>query len=463
MTDHPVTDHPVTEHVVVVGGGLAGASAALYAADAGARVTLLERRTRLGGLTWSFKRRGLWFDNGQHVFLRCCTAYLAFLRRIGAQDQVAIQPRLDVPVVAPGGRRASIRRSGLPAPLHMIGSVLGFAHLNIADRLRLVRAAEALRHVDPADPALDAITFAAWLAEHGQRPAAIERFWNLVTLPTLNVPADEASMALAAMVFRTGLLDTADGGDIGWSRVPLAELHGANIEMALDQAGVEREFDVRVDAVRRGPDSSLTVSAGERTWSAPAVVVATSHQTAADILPPGTLGPVEGLGLSPILNVHLVLDRKVTDLGMAACIDSPLQFLFDRTEASGLKSGQYLAVSISAADAYVARRPAELVSSFHAALGEVFPLARGSELVDGTVSREPGATFRGIPGTAALRPAASTSIPGLAVAGAWCDTGWPATMEGAVRSGTAAAQSALGLQGSRSPIGAPDSPLEHVA
>jgi uncharacterized protein with NAD-binding domain and iron-sulfur cluster len=144
------------------------------------------------------------------------------------------------------------------------------------------------------------------------------------------------------------------------------------------------------------------------------------------------------------VNVHLVFDRTVTDLPMAAGVGSPAQFVFDRTGSSGATSGQYLAVSVSGADAYIGRRPEDLVRSFAHAVGDLFPRARSATLVDGVVSREHAATFRGIPGTAALRPASRTRTEGLYLAGAWCDTGWPATMEGAVRSGVSAANAAVG-------------------
>ena len=430
--------------VVVVGAGLAGISAALAAADAGAEVVLVERQNRIGGLTWSFRRRGLWFDNGQHVFLRCCTAYRGFLDRIGASGQTILQDRLDIPVLEPGGARATIARSPLPSPLHLGPSLARYRHLSLRDRIRLVRPALALRRLDLADPALDQVTFGAWLTRQGQSPEAIERLWNLIVLPTVNVPAGEASLALAAKVFRTGLLDRADAGDLGWSAVPLAELHAGNGGRALDDAGVETVLGCRVRSVVREADGRLLVATPGRDLRAESVIVATPPEVAQAVLPPGVLQPIGGLGASPIVNVHLVLDRKVTDLPVAATVGSPAQFVFDRTESAGATTGQVLAVSLSAADAYIGSRPEELIRTFAGAIGDLFPAARRAGLVDGVVSREHNATFRGRPGTAALRPPSLTGVDGLFLAGAWCDTGWPATMEGAVRSGVGAAALAVG-------------------
>jgi hydroxysqualene dehydroxylase len=429
--------------VVVIGGGLSGISAALTLADAGSEVTLLERRQRLGGLTWSFWRNGLSFDNGQHVFLRCCSAYLGFLERIGAADAVYLQPRLDIPVLSTKGTRASITRSSLRAPLHLAPALARYTHLGIGDRVRLAWPALALSRLDPADPSLDSVTFGSWLSRHGQSDAAIERLWNLIALPTINVPAAEASLALAVKVFRTGLLDRTDAGDVGWATVPLSELHGDRAVRALDKAGVDVVLGARVQGVSTRGDGGFDVATDETNQVADAVVVATPPEAAQRLVPEGVLPAEVGLGQSPIVNVHLVLDRPVTDLALAAVVDSPIQFIFDRTVSSGLRRGQCLSISLSAADDYIAQSSAQLVRTFFAALQTLLPVARTARLVDGVVTRERAATFRGTPGTAALRPASRTSVPGLFLAGAWCDTGWPATMEGAVQSGTTAARAVL--------------------
>ena len=434
----------MSRSVVVVGGGLAGIAAALACADAGAEVVLVERRTRLGGLTWSFRRAGLWLDNGQHVFLRCCTAYRALLVRLGVADLVHLQDRLDVPVLAPGGPTASLRRSRLPAPLHLGPSLLRYRHLPVRQRAALGRAALALRRLDPDDPALDTTTFGAWLADHGQDHRAVEVLWDLITVPTVNLPARDASLSLAVRVFRTGLLDRTDAGDIGWSTVPLSRLHGEAAVAALDRAGVEVWTGARVTRVAPVA-AGLEVVADDRTVAADAVIVATPPEVAGALVPERVLGPVDQLGASAIVNVHLVLDRRVTDLPMAAAVDSPVQFVFDRSESSGLGGrGQCLAVSLSAADDYLGWGAHALTAHVAGALGELFPAARRAEVVDASVTREPRATFRGVPGTRRLRPSTETAIPGLLVAGAWTATGWPATMEGAVRSGAAAARAAVG-------------------
>src|SRR5262245_30691794 len=190
--------------VVVVGGGLAGIAAALECADAGATVTLLEARPRLGGATFSIERDGLWLDNGQHVFLRCCTAYRRFVERIGAEDEVVLQPHLEIPVLTPGGRTAWLRRNSLPPPLHLAGSLLRFGPLSLRDRVRLGPAVLALRRLRLDDPALDGQTFGAWLTAHGQSERALDGLWDLITLPTANLHARDASLAIATKVFQTG-------------------------------------------------------------------------------------------------------------------------------------------------------------------------------------------------------------------------------------------------------------------
>ncbi|HEX7094855.1 MAG TPA: FAD-dependent oxidoreductase, partial [Acidimicrobiales bacterium] len=261
--------------VAVVGGGLAGITAALDAADGGARVVLFERRRHLGGATWSFRRNGAWFDNGQHVFLRCCTEYRALLSRLGVDDQVQLQPRMDVPVLSPDGTTSRLRRDPLPTPLHLARSLLAYRHLRLRERLRLAGPALALQRVDLDDPDLDRRAFGKWLAAHGQSPRSVTALWDLICLPTVNLHADDASLALAAKVFQTGLLTEPGGADIGWSRVPLGRLHGDAAAKALATRGVEVRTGARVSAVDRGGDGFVV--RGESDVRADAVVLAVPH------------------------------------------------------------------------------------------------------------------------------------------------------------------------------------------
>jgi squalene-associated FAD-dependent desaturase len=431
--------------VVVVGGGLAGLSAGLACADAGARVTLVESRGRLGGATFSFPRDGLVADNGQHVFLRCCTAYRGFLDRIGSSGRVKMQRRMAIPVAAPGGPVAWIRRSSLPAPLHLGGSLLTYRHLTAPARVRAMGASLALRRLDPEDPALDEISFGRWLAGQGQHADAIRALWDLFALPTLNLHAGDASLALAAMVFRTGLLTDRGAADVGWSRVPLSELHGDPAGRALERAGGRVLLGTAARRVRPGV-RGWTVDTDGGPVEADAVIVAVPHDRAAELLPPG-VSPAQdrwtSLGFSPIVNVHVLYDRPVLRMPFVAGIGSPVQWAFDRSEGSGVERGRYVAVSVSGADAEIAERSAELRDRFVAALRELLPAARPARVERCFVTREPRATIRQSPGVGRLRPPQRTNRWGLALAGAWTATGWPATMESAVRSGRSAAGEVL--------------------
>jgi len=433
---------------VVVGGGLAGITAALGALDAGCEVTLLEARPRLGGLTHSFRRGGLDIDNGQHVFLRCCTSYLRLLNRLGVADQVAVQPRLRVPVLRPGAPPAMLSRTDLPAPLHLAGSLLRYRALPVADRLRLVPAALALGRVPADDPATDGQSFGAWLARHGQRERAVAALWDLVGVPTLNAPASRASLALAATVFQLGLLRDARAGDIGWACVPLQRLHGDPAARAITAAGGTVRPGGRVRGLRHRAGGGWTVLTPTDELEADVVVLAVPPPAASALLPPGAVELPEAwatrLGSSPIVNVHLVFDRTVLPEPFVAGVGTPVQWVFDRTAQSGLREGQYLAVSLSAADALVDTPAARLRDLILPALRELLPRAGAAVLRDAFVTRERHATFAPAPGCGVLRPPAATRLPGLVLAGAWTATGWPATMEGAVRSGEAAVAAALG-------------------
>jgi squalene-associated FAD-dependent desaturase len=459
-------------HVIVIGGGLAGLSCALGLQDGGAAVTLLEARPRLGGATWSFRRHGLTFDNGQHVYLRCCTAYRRFLERVGTIDDAPLQDRLDLAVLRPRpGREAAVahlRERSLPAPLQLAPALLGYRHLALAQRFGLGRAALALLRARTTDANLDAESFASFLARYGQGGEATRALFELIALPTTNVHLDEASAALVTKVFRTGLLGEPGASAIGWARIPLGALHGDAAERALVAGGATIRRRAKVSAIDVASDGEVArapgaASAGDGArphatgvvvdgehLDADAVVLAVPHEDAAELLPEsvGFAPALAGLGTSPIVDIHLIFDRKITEHAVAAGVDTPVQFLFDRTAACGLEGpGQCLAISVSGADAEHGMRSADLIERYHQAIVELFPAAREAALLDAVVSREHTATFRGRPGTAALRPGAETGVGGLYLAGAWTDTGWPATMEGAVRSGTKAAWHALGAVG----------------
>jgi squalene-associated FAD-dependent desaturase len=430
----------MTGRVVVVGGGLAGLAAATGLVQRGHEVTLVEARARLGGATFSFERDGLAVDNGQHVLLRCYTEYRAFLDVLGVGDRIDMQDRFQVPVLTADGRRGRLRRNNLPAPLHLGATLASYRLLSAGDRARVLLAAGLLRTLDPADPALDERSFADWLVRHGQRPAAIEALWDLITVAALNTDAAHASLALCAMVFRTALLERADAADIGVPTLPLGELHGDAAHRYLTGHGARVLLHTPVRAIRSAGDG-FEVALENDTITADAVVVAAPPEATAAILPDGALTHPERLaelGGAPIVNVHAVYDRQVTWDPFTAVVGSPVQWVFDRTAIAGLATGQYLAVSVSAAQQWIDTPTAGLREVFLPELARLFPAAATAGVTRFFVTRERRATFRQVPGSAALRPAARTALPGCVLAGAWTATGWPDTMEGAVRSGNEA-------------------------
>jgi predicted NAD/FAD-dependent oxidoreductase len=478
--------------VAVIGGGLAGITAAIALAEAGAAVTLLEARPRLGGATCSFTRDGLVVDTGQHVFLGCCTAYRGLLDRLGMTAHAPLQHRFDVTVLGPGPggrvRRGQLRRTALPGPLHLLPALARYPFLSLTERSAVSRPALAMRRVDTADPEVDEQRFGDWLAARGQTDRARRALWDLFTVSALNIAGDDASLALAATVVKTGLLGRNNAADIGVPALPLGELHGDAAAALLAKLDARVLIGAKVSAIEAhagadpgdpsrprfrlrlarpaGPadpadpgagasadaslaDASLARDASGIDIAADAVVLAVPHEAAARLVPPGALpdGTVAGwagLGASPIVNVHVIYDRPVTELPFAAAVDSPVQWVFDRTRVAGLHRGspdrrQYLAISLSAADDYVDVPAARLRDRFVPALAELFPAARDARVIEFFVTRERRATFRQAPGSARLRPRPETRLPGLVMAGAWTATGWPDTMEGAVRSGLAAA------------------------
>ena len=418
---------------VVAGGGLAGLAAALDLVDAGHSVTLLEARPTLGGAVQTLPERegdpSPPPDNGQHVALGCCSEYLRFLARVG-QAQSVWRGRLDLPVLDERGRAGRIGPGAL---------ALGrYRHLTLAERVRTARVVRRLSSLDPR--AHDGETFGALLRRLGESERAIDRFWDVFMRPALNVRSEEASAELAVFTVQTALLGGRGASDLVVPVAPLGAMHGEAAGRALAAAGAE--VRLRARAVALEPDA-VVLADGERV-PGDAFVVALPPAESARLLDE----PEPELEDSPIVSVHMLFDRPLLRSPLAALLGSPAHWVFDRGRLTGRRpaSGQYLTVVTSGAPEVAALRGRELVEAMAAEL--TARLGEG-QLLWSRVSREPAATFLGIPGTRALRRETATAAPNVARAGAWTSTGWPATMEGAVRSGRAAASHVLAAAGER--------------
>jgi squalene-associated FAD-dependent desaturase len=412
---------------VVVGGGLAGLAAALDLADGGHAVTLVEARPTLGGAVQTLPERegdpSPPPDNGQHIALGCCTEYLRFLARVGQAGSVLRAP-LELPVIGADGRRATLATGPV--------ALLRYGHLPLRERLAVARVARRLGRLEP--DAHDGVTFAALLRELGQSDAAIDRFWDVFMRPALNLPSEEASASLAIFTVRTALLGERGASDLLLPGAPLGEMHGDAAERALGAAGATVRLRTRADGLE---DGSVSLADGTR-LEADGVVLALPPDECARLLGE----PDPGLEDSPIVSVHLLFDRRLLEQPLAALLGSPAHWVFDRGRLTGHgpAEGQYLTVVASGVPDLAATRGRELVDLM---AREVTGRLGPAELRWSRVSREPAATFAGRPGTAARRPGPETGRPNVVRAGAWTATGWPATMEGAVRSGIAAARHAL--------------------
>ncbi|HEY7325518.1 MAG TPA: hydroxysqualene dehydroxylase HpnE [Streptosporangiaceae bacterium] len=444
--------------VVVIGGGLAGVSAALELAEAGRAVTLVEGRPWLGGATCSFLRRGLTIDNGQHLFLRCCTAYRDLLARLGVTGSCVLQDRLDLTVIAPGGPhdpvQATLRRSALPPPAHLAGALARFRLLSVTERARAATAALALRFADIGSG--NDRNLAGWLADHGQAESARTMLWDWLCAAALNTPPEQADLSLAASTFRTTVLAGRDNADIGVPSVPFSQLHSAPAAALLSRLGVTIRLSTRAAAVEADPAGGYQVtvvaagSAGpgeqagatEVIESAAVVLAVTPSQAVGIASPvlPAAAARWSLLRTSPVVSLHVLYDRRVTRLPFAMVAGSPVRWVIDKTSSAGLQAGQYLAASIPAADCHVDAPAAQLRELALPLLARLFPEAAGANVEDFFVTRERRATIWHEPGVQRLRAVPDAGSAGLAVAGAWTETSWPDTMEGAVRSGRSAAR-----------------------
>lgn len=410
---------------VVVGGGLAGLAAALDLVDAGHDVTLLEARPALGGAVQTLPEREgdppPPPDNGQHIALGCCVQYIRFLERIGRAGSVK-RLRLDLPVIDEDGRVSSIGAGGF--------ALFGYRHLSFFDRLGVARVARRLGKLDPAEH--DGETFGGLLRRLRTPSVVIDRFWDVFIRPALNLPCDEASASLGVFTVQTAMLASREASDLLLPAEPLGAMHGDAAGAALEAAGAAVRTKARVTALQ--PDAAVLAD-GERVEADAFVVAVQSEECAALLGEPEP--PLED---SPIVSVHLLFDRPLLLHPLAALLGSPAHWVFDRgalTSHPPQAGGQYLTVVSSGVPDLAATRGNDLVELMRSALTERLGPA---ELLWSRVSREPRATFAGRPGTAALRPGPATARPNVARAGAWTATGWPATMEGAIRSGRAAAR-----------------------
>jgi len=436
--------------VLVIGGGLAGMACACALADAGARVTVVERRDRLGGRAGSFRDPdlGLDLDLGQHLFLGCCDRYIAFLRRIGAWEGVALQRRMRVPLVGPGGKVGVLREAPLPPPLHLLPSFLAYPHLSPGEKARALPALRALARPLPPDEADR--PFSEWLARRGQSERALHRLWEPIVLATLNERPDAVSTGMAGMVFRLALLTRRDGGRVGWPRRPLSDLVEGPVRRYLAERGGE---------VRTGTGIARLAVEGRRVlWAetgrgerlpADLFVLAVPWHAVRPLLPPAWreepfFARLERLEGVPIVNLYLLYDRPVMREPFLGFVEGPLQFVFDLTRLRGLPGPPYL-LNLTLSGAWdLAREPSDrLLTRMASAVAERLPGARTARLLGGRAVRQMQATFRPTPGANALRPPPETPLENLLLAGDWVDTGWPATMEGAVRGGERCARSAL--------------------
>ena len=439
--------------VAIIGGGLAGLAAGCALADAGLQVTLFERRPYLGGRASSYEHPGTGevVDNCQHVLLGCCTNLIHFYERLGVSGKIRWFDELTF--IEPGGRASRMAPSFLPAPMHNIPAFLRAKMLGAGDKLAIARAMAELSRGLPEDTAED---FLSWLKRNRQTERAIERFWKTVLVSALNEDLNRISVRYAAQVFRESFMKSAAAGRMGLPSIPLSDLYGSAAEYIRARGG---QVLLRSAVTAIGPKQGsigVLCSAGEQQFDS--AIVAAPFQTVASLLPAdAAAAPVkeqlkffEG---SPITGIHLWFDREITALPHAVLLDRTIQWMFHKSKfhegRENAGAGSYVELVVSASKSLVQKSREEILDLATRELAEFFPIVREVRLVKGTVIKEIYATYAILPGLDKHRPGAETGWPNIFLAGDWTATGWPATMEGAVRGGFLAAETLMDSLGQR--------------
>jgi squalene-associated FAD-dependent desaturase len=458
MTPSMQTQKP---RVAVIGGGLAGISAGCALADAGYHVELFERRPYLGGRASSYELPGTGevIDNCQHVLLGCCTNLIEFYRRLGVED--LIRWYSEITFILPGGKSSVLKPSALPAPFHSSASFLASSVLDLPDKLAIARALLALM---PSLPVDDGEDFQSWLVRHGQTKQAINRFWAPVLISALNDDLDCISVRYAALVLRDSFLKSAEGGRMGVPAVPLSQLYG----QAASYIGARRgqvHLRASVESIH-SDDDGIRVWAGAEDLLVDYAVLAAPFNTVEKLLPDvPEMRPLREqaghFGSSPIAGIHLWFDREITPLKHAVLLERTIQWMFQKskilnTRRESGEAGSYLELVVSSSKTLVDKSRNEIIDLAMRELGEFFPAVRQANLTKATVIKEVHATFSPAPGSDAYRPSHMSPWPRLFLAGDWTATGWPSTMEGAVRSGYGAAEALVISRGETGRFLVPD-------
>jgi zeta-carotene desaturase len=446
--------------VGIVGGGLAGLAAGCALADAGLRVTVFERRPYVGGRASSYEHPGTGevVDNCQHVLLGCCTNLIDFYRRLGVSDKIRWFDELTF--IEPGGRASRMAPSFLPSPMHNIPAFLGAKMLDARDKLAIAKAMGKISRGLPEDSGED---FLSWLKRNQQTERAIERFWKTVLVSALNEDLDRVSVHYAAQVFRESFMKSAEAGKMGLPSVPLSDLYGFATEYIRARGG---QVLLRSSVTAIGPkQSNVGVLAGSGEQQFDFVVLAAPFQTAASLLPSDAVAEplkqqLAHFESSPITGIHLWFDREITPLPHAVLLDRTIQWMFHKSKFHDKREsdhqGSYVEVVVSASKSLVQKSREEILELATRELAEFFPAVKEANVVKAAVIKEVYATYSIVPGLDQYRPAAKTGWPRIFLAGDWTATGWPATMEGAVRSGYLAAEAITESRDSRQRFLIPD-------
>ena len=453
---------------IIIGGGLSGLSAAVELCARGHKTVVLEQHRYSGGRTYSFidAATGDSIDNGQHLMMGCYHATRRYMRILGTEYLTLLQPSLRIVFLHPSKRSIHLACPPLPAPLHLLGGLIGFKGVPLKNRLEMLRVAKQLFYTSLSkEQDLDKLNVEEWLVKLGQSNLSRKFLWDVITIGALNNHPKNVSALMLFQVLRAAFLGKREYSSLLLPRAGLSDVlvnpavefirrNGGNVLLGTEVSKVHFEDEKIISvSTQEGKEFRAQVFLSAVPWFGLDRMLSNSGISSELVIktPSREICDWDRFKPSSIISIQLWFDRKIMEEEFAALVDTRVQWVFDKSlkfrsplnrEAvkQQKEKGQHLSLVISGAQEFIEMSKEELLTIAMKDLQRVLPKAKNANIVHSVVIKEKRATFSPAPGLEAIRPLPETSFSNLFLAGDWTATGFPATIEGAVLSGKKAAE-----------------------